>query len=62
MIREDLTEDFHAMAKSHTKEIGRLLEFNDDHLLLMLDTEWALNDKNPEQTEAVEATTTTLPH
>ena len=31
MVRECLTEDFHALAKSHTKAIGWLLkEFNDD--------------------------------
>ena len=31
MVREDLTEDFQALAKTHTIEIGNLLEeFNDD--------------------------------
>ena len=62
MVREDLTADFHAMAESHTKAIGRLLEINDDHLLLMLDTKLALNDITLQQTEVVEATTTTLPN
>ena len=55
MIREDLTEDFHALADAHTKAIGTLLEeFNDDQMLLMIETEQALNENAPQQPAAVE--------
>mgnify|MGYP000364907296 CR=1 FL=1 len=55
MIREDLTEDFHALADAHTKAIGTLLEeFNDDQMLLMIETEQALNDNAPKQPDAVD--------
>ena len=40
MIREDLTKDLHALANAHTKAIGTLLdEFNDDQMMLMIETE-----------------------
>ena len=40
LVREDLAEDFLALAKMHTTEIGNLLEeFNNDQLLLMIETE-----------------------
>ena len=56
MVQEDLNEDFCALADTHTKAIGRLLEdFHDDQLLLMLDTERAFNDTAPDLTEATEA-------
>ena len=55
MIREDLTKDFHALADTHTKAIGTLLEeFNDDQMLLMIETEQALNENAPQQPAAVE--------
>ena len=39
-LREDLTEEYHTLAKSHTVEIEQLLEeFNDDHMLLPLEVE-----------------------
>ena len=48
MVREDLTEDFCTLVDTHTKAIERLLnEFNDDQLLLMLDTKRAFNDNAP---------------
>ena len=53
MIREDLTEDFHALDDVHTKSIRRLLEeFNDDQMLLMLDTECAMNDNSLDEPRA----------
>ena len=56
MIREDLTKDFHALADTHTKAIGTLLEeFNDDQMLLMIDTERAMNDNFPNEPEASDA-------
>ena len=56
MVQEDLNEDVCALADTHTKAIGRLLEdFHDDQLLLMLDTERAFNDTVPDLTEATEA-------
>ena len=40
ILREDLTEEFHAFAKTHTMTIGHVLEeFNDDQMLLRLDSE-----------------------
>ena len=40
LLREDLTEEFHAMAKSHTTTIEQLLEdFNDDKMLLRVEAE-----------------------
>ena len=54
MIREDLTEDFHALDDVHTKSIRRLLEeFNDDQMLLMIETEHTFNDNAPTQLDAV---------
>ena len=45
MVWEDLTEDFQALAKIHTTEIGNLLkEFNDDQLLLLIETEQAFEE------------------
>ena len=56
ILREDLTEEFQALARTHTMTIKNLLEeFNDDQLLLMLDTERAFNDTAPDLTEATEA-------
>ena len=56
MIREDLTKDFDDLADVHTKAIGNLFEeFNDDQMLLMLDTKWAMNDNSPNQLEATNA-------
>ena len=50
MIREDLKEDFHALADGHTKVISTLLEeFNDDQMMLMIQVEQALNDNAPKQ-------------
>ena len=38
LLCEDLTEEFHALAKSHTTAIEQLLEdFNDDHMLFRID-------------------------
>ena len=35
LLREDLTEEFHAMAKSHTTAIEQLLEeVNDNQMML----------------------------
>ena len=40
LLREDLTKDFHALAKSHTAAIEQLLEdFNDDQMLFHIDVE-----------------------
>ena len=40
ILREDLNKEFQALARTHTTVIGNLLqEFNDDQLLLMLETE-----------------------
>ena len=56
ILDEDLTEEFQALARTHTMTIKNLLEeFNDDQLLLMLDTEWDFNDNAPHQLEAVQA-------
>ena len=39
-LREDLTEEFHAVAKSHTTTIEQLLEdFNDDPMLFPIEAE-----------------------
>ena len=55
MIGEDLIDDFHALAKAHTKAIGTLLEeFNDDQMLLMIEMEQALNDNASKQPDAVD--------
>ena len=57
MVREDLTKDFHALADTHTKVIGSLLEeFKDDQLLQTLDIERALNENTRDPPEASEAT------
>mgnify|MGYP007132919331 CR=1 FL=1 len=38
ILREYLTEEFHALTQTHTTVIGHLLEeFNDDLMLLRLD-------------------------
>ena len=56
MIREDLTEDFRALADAHTKAVDTLLEeFNDDQMLLMIETEQALNDNALKQLNVAEA-------
>ena len=48
MVREDLTEDFHALINGHTKAILELLEeFNDDQIVLRIEAEKALNVKLP---------------
>ena len=40
ILHKDLTEEFHALAKTHTTAIEQLLEdFNDDHMLLRLESE-----------------------
>ena len=40
LLREDLTEEFHALAKSHTAAIEQLLEeFYDDQMLFRLEVE-----------------------
>ena len=39
VLCEDLTEEFQALARTHTTAIGTLLEeFNDDQLLLTIET------------------------
>ena len=44
MIREDLEEDFHALADGHTKAISVLLEeFNDDQMVLLIAAEQAMD-------------------
>ena len=38
LLREDLTDEFQALAKSHTVKIDQLLEdFNDDQMLFRLE-------------------------
>ena len=65
MIREDLTKDLHALANAHTKAIGTLLEeFNDDQMMLMIETEQAFDDNTPKQPNAdrtMEPTISTCP-
>ena len=40
LLREDLTMEFHALARSHTTAIEQLLEdFNDDQMLFRLEAE-----------------------
>ena len=40
LFYEDLTEEFHALAKSHTTTIEQLLEdFNDDQMLFRIEAE-----------------------
>ena len=40
LLREDLTEEYHTLAKSYTAAIERLLEeFNDDQMLFRLEAE-----------------------
>ena len=40
LLREDLTEEFHALAKPRTMAIEQLLEdFNDDQMLFRLEVE-----------------------
>ena len=40
LLREDLTEEFHALAKSHTTAIEQLLDdFNDDQMLFRIEAE-----------------------
>ena len=57
MVREDLTKDFRALADTHTKAIGSLLEeFKDNQLLQTLDIERALNENTPDSPEVGEAT------
>ena len=52
MVQEDLTEDFQASAKTHTTEIGNLIEeFNDDQLLLLIEMERAFQETIPDKTE-----------
>ena len=39
-LRADLTEDYHALVKSHTAAIEQLLEeFNDDQMMFRLEAE-----------------------
>ena len=52
IVREDLEEDFRALADGHTRAIIALLEeFNDNQMVLRLATEKAL-DVNPEAEHA----------
>ena len=45
VLREDLTDEFQALASTHTTAIGNLLEeFNDDQLLLVLETKFAFKE------------------
>ena len=40
LLCEDLTEEFHALAKSHTTAIKQLLEdFNEDQMLFRIEVE-----------------------
>ena len=40
LLREDVTEEYHALAMSHTAAIEQLLEeFNDDQMLFRLESE-----------------------
>ena len=40
LLHEDLTEEFHALARSHTTAIKQFLEeFNDDQMLLKIEAE-----------------------
>ena len=40
LLREDVTEEYHALAMSHTAAIEQLLEeFNDDQMLFRLEAE-----------------------
>ena len=40
ILHEDLTKEFQALDQTHTTAIGNLLEeFNNDQLLLMIETE-----------------------
>ena len=40
LLREDLIEEFHALAKSHTTAIEQLLDdFNDDQMLFRIEAE-----------------------
>ena len=57
VLHEDLTEEFRALASTHTTTIGKLLEeFNDDQLLSMLDTENASRlSEGPEDVVTEEA-------
>ena len=48
LVREDLEEDFRALADGHTKAITTLLEeFNDDQMVLRLQAEKALDINTP---------------
>ena len=52
MVQEEFTEDFQALAETHTMAIESLLEeFNDDQLLLMLETERAFHETVPNKTK-----------
>ena len=45
VLQEDLTDEFQALASTHTTAIGNLLEeFNDDQLLLVLETKCAFKE------------------
>ena len=63
ILREYLTEEFHALAQTHTMTIRHLLEeFNDDQMLLRLDSEaYEREHIQAEKEEAIGTQTSTDP-
>ena len=62
ILHKDLTEEFHALAKSHTTAIEQLLEeFNNGQMLLRIDVEAYEQNRLQVERQAEAPTQTTAP-
>ena len=62
LLCEDLTEEFHALAKSHTTAIAQLLEdFHDDQMLFQLEVEVYKQERLHTEIQAVVVTPNIAP-
>ena len=62
LLREDLTKEFYALAKSPTTEIEHLLEdFNDDQMLFRLEAKAYEHERLHAECQATIATQNTAP-
>ena len=62
LLREDLTMEFHALARSHTTAIEQLLEdFNDDQMLFRLEAKAYEHERLHAECQATIATQNTAP-
>ena len=62
LLREDLTEEFYALARSHTTAIEQVLEdFNDDQMLFRLEAEAYEQERIYTKSQAATATQNIAP-